>query len=165
MYSKLMFTATPEIIWQMSDLLYSKKNYVVVGMSSKNRTSQLIRCQSEPSQFDQLLFPPGGQSTETAMSVSHQGRRQYQSQGTTCKSQTQNLKKTVWKQAHLYSLRVNTQFSCWLTELLAQRACISSGKQGVKLAAAGVFAAGRQWLGLGWPPNRCWFVSGLWLNS
>lgn len=52
MYSKLMFTATPEIIWQMSDLLYSKKNYVVVGMSSKNRTSQLIRCQSEPSQFD-----------------------------------------------------------------------------------------------------------------
>ena len=28
-----------------------------------------------------------------------------------------------------------------------------------------MFAAGRQWPGLGWPPNRCWFVSGLWLNS
>lgn len=43
--------------------------------------------------------------------------------------------------------------------------CVSSGQLGVKLAAAGVFAAGRQRPGLGLPPNRCWFVSELWLNS
>lgn len=44
---------------------------------------------------------------------------------------------------------------------------VRSGRRGVKLAAGGVFAAGRQaapvWLGL--PPNRCWFVSEPWLNS
>jgi len=41
---------------------------------------------------------------------------------------------------------------------------VLAGHGGVKLAAAGAFTAGRQWLGLGRQPNRCWFVSGLWLN-
>lgn len=39
------------------------------------------------------------------------------------------------------------------------------GSEELKWRWAGVFAAGRQRPVLGPAPNRCWFGSGLWLNS
>lgn len=77
--------------------------------------------------------------------------------------QTLNLKKVAGC-GPLYCLRANMQFSRRLS-YVAGVASVWSGQWGVKLAAACVFAAGRPWPGLGRPPNRCWFVSGLWLNS